>query len=291
MRDLPLNGLRVLTTIYEAGGVRPAARAMGISASVVHRHLRELEVRLGATLVEHGRSRVQFTAAGERLAKAGSASLGDLAGAVEAIREDRRANHVLIATTESFASTWLLPRLSAFREQHPTMLVSIRTDQRLSRVPTDADMAIRLATHIQPETATAEPLMDDVMVPVLSPAMANSLIGNDATALLKVPRLHDRDAQTGWRRWGAAFGIDYAELREGARMTSSALVLLAAAEGLGVALGRRRLAEPQLESGQLVALSSLAVPIGTAYWILHRPHARSAEQAVIDWLHREAAAT
>ena len=291
MRDLPLNGLRVLTAIYEAGGVRPAARAMGLSASVVHRHLRELEVRLGATLVEHGRSKVQFTAAGERLAKAASASLGDLAVAVEAVREDRRANHVLIATTESFASTWLLPRLAAFREQHPSLLVSIRTDQRLSRVPADADMAIRLATHVEPGTATAEPLMDDVMVPTLSPTMVDRLGTDDPKALLKMQRLHDRDAQTSWRRWAAAFGIDYRELREGARMTSSALVLAAAAEGLGVALARRRLAEPLLASGRLVALSALAVPIGTAYWILHRPHARSAEQAVIDWLHREAAAT
>lgn len=289
MRDLPLNGLRVLTAIYEAGGVRPAARVMGLSPSVVHRHLRELEMRIGATLVEHGRSKVQFTAAGERLAKAASASLGDLAAAVEAIREDRRANHVLIATTESFAATWLLPRLAAFRDQHPRLLVSIRTDQRLSRVPADADMAIRLATHVEPGTATAEPLMDDVTVPVLSPAMVGGRGVDGPETLLKVPRLHDRDAQTSWRRWGAAFGIDYAELREGARMTSSALVLAAAAEGLGVALARRRLAEPQLRSGRLVALNALAVPIGTAYWILHRPHARWAEQIVIDWLHGEAA--
>ena len=290
MRDLPLNGLRILTAIYESGGVRPASRTLGISASVVHRHLRELEVRLGAILIEHGRSRVRFTAAGERLAQAASASLGDLAAAVEAIREDRRANHVLISTTESFASTWLVPRLAALREQHPRLLVSIRSDQRLSRVPGDADMAIRLAAHVEPATATAEPLMDDVMVPVLSPAMAARLRAHDPSALLDLHRLHDRDGQTSWRRWGAAFGIDYAALREGARMTSSALVLIAAAQGLGVALARRRLAEPHLASGRLVELGSLAVPIGTAYWILYRQHPRSAEQVVIHWLKAEASA-
>ena len=72
-------------------------------------------------------------------------------------------------------------------------------------------------------------------------------------------------------------------------MTSSALVLMAAAEGFGVGLARRRLAETAIAAGRLVELDSLSLPLGTAYWVLHRPDPRSAEVAVLDWLRSEVA--
>jgi LysR family glycine cleavage system transcriptional activator len=289
MRDLPLNGLRVLAATLEAGGVRAAARYLALSPSVVHRHLRDLELRIGVPLLERGGGKLRFTAAGQRLGRIAAETIGELAVGVEATREDRRPNEVVIATTESFAATWLLPRLARLEAARGRFTVSLKTDQRLSRIPTDADLAIRLASYVDDSQPASEPLMDDVMVPVLSPdlaATAGPLERPDA--VLRLPLLHDRDAQVSWRRWCGAIGADPDTARSGARLTSSALIQSAAALGMGVGLARRRLAEPDISSGRLIELPDFAVAIGTAYWIVRRPKPRAAEQFVLDWLRREA---
>src|SRR4029450_8639361 len=102
MRELPLNGLRVLAATLEAGGVRAASRFLQLSPSVVHRHLRELEARIGVPLIERGSGRkLRFTAAGQRLGRIAAETLGELAVAVEATIEDRRADDTVIRTTRT----------------------------------------------------------------------------------------------------------------------------------------------------------------------------------------------
>lgn len=291
MRDLPLNGLRVLAALLEAGGVRAAARLLRLSPSVVHRHLRELEARIGAPLTERSGNRLTFTAAGQRLGRIAAETIGELAIGVEAAREDRRPNEVVVATTESFATNWLLPRLARFEAARKRFTISLKTDQRLSRIPADADLAIRLGSYVDESQPAFEPLMDEMMVPVMAPELAGQVnLPDDPGSLLTLPLLHDRDPQVSWRRWCGAMGFDPDLARGGARMTSSALVLSAAALGMGAALARRRLAEGELASGRLVELTQFAVPIGPAYWIVRRPVPRSAEQFVIDWLKEEAGA-
>jgi DNA-binding transcriptional LysR family regulator len=287
MRDLPLNGLRVLAALLEAGGVRAAGRALQLSPSVVHRHLRELEARIGTPLTERTGNRLRFTAAGQRLGRIAAETLGELAVGVEAAREDRRPNEVVIATTESFAANWLLPRLARFEPGRRRFTISLKTDQRLSRIPADADLAIRLGSYVDEGQPASEPLMDEVMVPVVAIDVVSAF--KRPENVLALPLLHDRDPQVSWRRWCGAMGVDPDLARAGARMTSSALVLSAAALGLGTALARRRLAEFDLASGRLVELSEFAVPIGPAYWIVRRSVPRSAEQELIDWLKAEAA--
>lgn len=290
MLDLPLNGLRVLAAVLETGGIRAAARFLGLSPSVVHRHLRELEARIGVDLVERGRVKLRFTATGQRLGRIAAQTLGELAVGVDAAREDRRPNEVVIATTESFAATWLLPRLAQFERAHGRYVISIKTDQRLSRIPTEADIAIRLGSYVE-DSQASEAFMDEQLVPVLAPGLAERLVSHDRpVAILALTLLHDRDPQVSWRRWCGVFGIDPGLVPPGPRITSTALVQTAAALGMGVALARRRMAEADLASGRLVALNQFAVPIGTAYWILRRSKPRSAEQFVIDWLKEQAAA-
>jgi len=50
MQRLPLSALRAFAAVYEAGGVRPAARALQVTHSSVSRHLHELEAWLGVAL-------------------------------------------------------------------------------------------------------------------------------------------------------------------------------------------------------------------------------------------------
>ncbi|HEX7199876.1 MAG TPA: LysR substrate-binding domain-containing protein, partial [Dongiaceae bacterium] len=104
--------------------------------------------------------------------------------------------------------------------------------------------------------------------------------------------LHDRDPSASWQLWRGKFGPAALDVRRGARFASSDLLLRAAAQGLGVALARARLAQEELASGALLRpFGPRRIVLGTAYWIV-RPAGREARGAVnmlVSWLQQEAA--
>jgi LysR family transcriptional regulator, glycine cleavage system transcriptional activator len=290
MHDLPLNALRALAAIHETGGIRAAARVLKVNPSAVHRQLRELELRLGVPLTST-EGTLEFTYQGEQLARRASEALAILAAGVETTREDRRANAILLATSDSFASRWLIPRLPLLRKAHPRIDLSIVTGQRAVDVPREANLAIRMGAGPWPG-AQCEPLMDEEIFPVIAPNLWTS-VGQPAsvTEVLHLPRIHDRDPQTSWREWGAVHGIANAKLREGTRITSTDLALSVAALELGVALARGRLATGAIENGTLMAFPErMNVSLGPAYWLVRPPHLRTVEKDFIHWLRAECSA-
>ena len=172
MQALPLNALRAFATVYSAGGVRAAARALAISHSSISRHLAELERWLGVALVlpTSGRRGTVFTPQGEALGNAVVASLGEIARVAESLREVRSETSVTIATAPSFAVRWLLPRLPAFEAAHRSIEISVIVDQRIQDLEAvGADLAIRSGDGRWPDVQS-QPLMTDALYPVMSPA-------------------------------------------------------------------------------------------------------------------------
>lgn len=283
MKDLPLNALRALAAVYEAGGIRAAARVLHVNASAVHRQLRDLEGRLGTSLVTAGRP-LEFTPHGERLARQAQETLACLVGAYEAVREDRRTNSILISTTNSFAAKWLVPRLAKLREQKPQLRVTIVTERRFADVPREATLAIRLGAGPWPNEF-CEPFMDEEIFPVASAEFLRSNPVREPADTMRYPLLDDRDPQADWSRWRAAFGIEKEATAPELRLTSSELVLQAAASGLGIAMARSRLAEFDIASGALSDdLRRYSVSIGTAYWLIRPASLSAVEAEFVTWL-------
>jgi LysR family transcriptional regulator, glycine cleavage system transcriptional activator len=294
MNRLPLSALRAFAAVYEAGGVRSAARTLKVTHSSVSRHLSELEAWLGVQLIatkSGGKGRFELTPQGKALGKAALAGLSALTNAVEGVRELRRANSVVIATTASIAARWLLPRLAALWKAHAWIEVSVITQQNVQSLSEQgADLAIRSGSGPWPD-GTCEPLMDDQLYPVATRAYWLGIRERQAArALAKARLLHDRDPAASWERWFAAHPVESVDLRTGPRFTSSDIVLRAAAEGLGVALARHRLAAADLESGRLFRpLGNASVALPRAYWIV-RPQdeeMRPAVKTVLQWIRSE----
>ena len=113
----------------------------------------------------------------------------------------------------------------------------------------------------------------------------------DPDCLSRLRLIHDRDPNASWAAWRAAHGPAGLNVRSGPRFASSDLVLRAAAQGVGVALARDRLATEELESGALIRpFAGLRIDLPDAYWIV-RPKGvvdRVAVTTVVDWLKREA---
>jgi LysR family glycine cleavage system transcriptional activator len=294
MDDLPLNALRVFASAHAHGGVRAAARELGVAHSAVSRHLAELESWLGVPLREHSgaRSIWTLTAQGEALARAVQAGLREIAAAVEAIREARSPFAVSISAAPSLAARWLLPRLPALERAHPRIEVSVLVNQRLED-PRDAGVDIALRMGLGPWSGLhCEPLMEDALYPVMSPsAWKESGKPADPRALTQLRLLHDRDPHAGWDAWRRQFGPASLPLR-GPRFASSDLLLRAAEQGQGVALARHRLAAETIAEGRLVRpFGAREIVLEQAYWIVQPPLAqrpRHAVATVIAWLKEQA---
>jgi len=296
MDRLPLNALRAFALVLERGGVRAAARELAISHSAVRRHLKELKRWLGVALLEkRDGGGLRATAQGQPLAEAARNGLHGMQQAVEAVREQRSSYSVSVCATPSFAVRWLLPRLPALQRSYPRLEVSVVVDQRLEEPGSfSSDLAIRTGRGPWP-ALLAEPLMDECLYPLLSPALwRQSGRFRDPEELCRMRLLHDRDPNTSWQVWRQKYGPAALDVRRGPRFASSDLLLRAAAQGLGVALARHRLAQEDLASGALVRpFETRVIDLGAAYWIV-RPRGGAPREAVtilLAWLRREAERT
>lgn len=291
--ELPLNALRAFASVYAKGGVRAAARELGIAHSSISRHLAELDAWLGVPLVNasEGRRGISFTPQGEVLARATLAGFGDIERAVASLRESRSTRSVAISTTASFAARWLLPRLPRLEQSHPQLEVSVVVDQKIDALQnSDVDLAIRMGHGPWPDVR-CEVLMDDILYPVMSPALFEDAGRPGRPADLQGMRLlHDRDPNASWEAWRQAYGPAALDVLAGPRFASSDLVLRAAMQCQGVALARHQLAFDDLASGALVRpIPDAGVALGPAYWIVLplRGPVRAATLTVIRWLRQQ----
>jgi LysR family transcriptional regulator, glycine cleavage system transcriptional activator len=289
MKDLPLNMLRAFALVYETGGVRPAARKLGVTHSSVSRHIHELEKWMEIPLFEpkEGRS-LRFTASGSQLGQQSLEALNNLENAVGNIREARWGNSIVIQTTPSIATRWLLPRLAAFEEEFKWVELSITVDQRVRSLPdNNADMSLRMGPGPWPGEFST-PFMHDLLIPVMSPHYWQEKGRPEEVGSLENLRLlHDRDPNCSWRVFTQQVEIELPNLRAGPRYSSTDLVLRAAEQGLGVALARLSMAEDSLKSGQLIApFKHCAAPLENAYWVMKQGHglARKTEEVFEKWL-------
>jgi LysR family glycine cleavage system transcriptional activator len=291
---LPLNALRAFATVYAEGGVRAAARALGVSHSAVSRHLGELDDWLGVSLTHGGGGRrgLAFTSQGEVLGRATISGLNTIEAAVRSLREARSAGSVTLSTVPSFAARWLLPRLPFLQEAHPVLEVSLLVDQRVVDLDVaGVDLAIRMGRGPWSD-GRAVVLMDDALYPVMSRAFWENA-GRPARPadLVGLRLLHDRDPSASWEAWRQAHGPKRLDVQSGPRFASSDLVLRAAALGQGVALARDRLVTDDLASGVLLRpIGELSVPLEAAYWVVvprtHPP--REAVAQLVEWLKAQA---
>lgn len=295
MRSLPLNALRAFAIAVDKGGVRAAARELAVTHSAVSRHLSELERQLGVALFDRSGGARSFvvTAQGQRLASAVLGAMNEVRSAIDAVSEQRSRHAVTLSIAPSFATRWLLPRLSAFERMYPHVEVSVLVDQRLDDLrATGSDLAIRIGQGPWPSVA-AQPLMNDALYPVMSPeAWKKAGRPRLPTDLRHLRLLHDRDPNASWSTWREEHGPENLDVRKGPRFSSSDLVLRAAAQSLGVALARHRLVADDLEAGVLIRpFGARSVPINNAYWIITRPaeQVREAATIIIAWLKQAAA--
>jgi len=188
----------------------------------------------------------------------------------------------------SFLQRWLLPRMQRWRERYPDIALELHSSQQLMDLQRDGfHAALRQGKGGWPGLSD-ERLIDSPLVVVASPATARRLQGGSVAALAQEPLLGHAEY---WDQWFAEAGLKL-HSNPVATFNDAGLMLQAAEQGLGIALGREFMVADALRDGLLVQLSEqrLAPDVDHAsYFLVYPPALRdwTPLQALRCWLHDE----
>ena len=163
---------------------------------------------------------------------------------------------VTVSSSVTFASYWLMSRVAKFRAAHPEVELRLVASAPVSDlVSAGIDLAVRYGRGEWPGMEAIH-LLDNEIFPVCAPSYLSGRppLGTPA-GLLGETLLHlveyDRNWVT-WESWLRAFGVEQAPAGRGLEFDNYLLLIQAALDGQGIALGGARLAEDFLARGALV---------------------------------------
>lgn len=296
--NLPYASLRAFEAVVRLSGFSAAAAELGVSQSAISQHVKTLEEWLGHDLLVRSARRSTPTPEGAQLAGAVADGLGRISDVCARLRDRTRSEHtVVISCLPGFALTWLFPRLLNFDTAHPHLAVSIATDTGQHPFSAaDADIGIRYGLGDYPGFHV-EHLMSECLSPVCAPALLERPPGlGKLSDLVHHTMLHDETQSFGkaaptWDFWARNCGLVLPQPHKSRRFGQSNLVVQAAVQGLGVALGRKPLVIDALLDGRLVRPFHEVVQSPLSYWLVLR-HDRIASaklQSFISWVRSEVA--
>jgi LysR family glycine cleavage system transcriptional activator len=286
-----LQTLRAFEAAARLKSYSKAAEELGLTHGAVSHRIRELEQRQGVTLFRRVGNTMQLTNDGLQLEAQVRQGLSILEQAFPSKRlAVKPQRHIVVASVPSIASTWLFQRMTQFRTEHPEIDIDLRVTEALNDYRKEGiDVGVRLGRGGWPGLH-AQKLFDEALTPVCSPGYRERAKLDTPADLQRATLL--RNPWTPWARWFSAAGLSWPEPTAGPKFDDALLLLRAALDGQGVALGRQWLAIDELRAGRLVTPFEVAVRDDFAYWLVWpagktlRPDAARFR----DWIDAKAAA-
>ncbi len=296
MRRLPnLARLRVFEAAARLESFTLAADELHLTQSAVSHQIRDLEDYFGRKLFVRRNRRVEPTAQGRRLLQGLSRVFDALEAACAEVALPDHDQILALHCAPSFAVKVLGPLLPQFMKAHPHITIRLTTgadpmDLNLAR---EVDIAISYGSAREVPGVLVQALGDEDIVPLISPTLLSD--GQDALdALLNLPLIDSPLSQVGWSDWFERNGLTLPQ-RPRPSFDRAALVISAAADGMGIAMESARLAERELRRGELVVLGDgrfEPVRLPMHYLSVRTPEIKTERVRVFsDWLQARLAAS
>ena len=249
--------LETFAAVVSEGSFSAAGRLLGLTPSAVSRAVDRIEDRLGVRLLLRSTRALTLTAEGHAYLGSARRILADLDEAEQSIA-DRGAprGRLRVSAAHSHGRLCVVPLLGEFARLYPHIVVDISLSDRLVDIAAgQADVAIRFGP-LADSPLTARKLGENGRVIVASPAY----LARHGTP--NVPEdLHDHNCLNfNFRRAEPVWpfrkdGRDYALSVKGTIEANNGETLgQLAADGVGITRVGRFSVQPELASGQLVAL-------------------------------------
>ncbi len=284
----PLKAVQAFEVSARLESFKTAADELHVTPAAVSHQIRILEEHLGVRLFERERNGITLTEEGKTIYPNILAAFELLHESVAALHAKSQEKTIGLTAGPAFTSKWLAPHLYNFKTHHPDISIEMQAsldiyDFRKSGI----DIAIRFGLPTINENITCIPLVEDAVVPVVSPEFIERRGGRLLLQDIKECELiHDRSlsmVKSGtpdWRTWFESVGIRNIDTNNGLFFNHADHAIQAAIDGAGIALVRVILATRDIKSGRLKIPFGPIIPCGLTFSALIRQNAPN--QAEID---------
>ena len=265
----PFAALRAFEAAARHGNLRRAGEELSLSVSAVSHQIKSLEDFLGIGLFLRDNSKMSLTTAGRDYVVDLTQSLDLIANSTARVERHRQAGHLTINLFHSFAALWLMPRLSSYRRLEPDVDVRVMTTiEEIDFRTGFIDVAIRYATTA-PAGFCADALFGEEIFPVCSPAYLEQMGGVGSEGDFSGWTLVGCGAAPReWEEWFESSGFTGKRPLHRVDFDSRSLALEAAADSLGIVMGRTPFVDRALASGRLIRPFGERVTTGYFYFLV-----------------------
>lgn len=286
-----LNELAAFAIVAAERSFTRAAAKLGVSQSALSHTIRRLEQRLELQLLARTTKSVAPTAAGAALLQDLAPALEQINSALDTARRNRRqpAGRLRLNMSRSAAAMVLLPRLAAFAERYPEIVLDVVTATGpVDLVAGEFDAGIQLGEYIQ----------KDMIAIRVSPELRLAVVGSPryfaARHIPLVPKdLHDHRCIT-LRLAGGPYRWEFEKRKKAVTISVNGplivdethLVIQAALAGVGIGLAFEEQVAGDIAKGRLIrVLEDWTPPIpGFFMYYPSRQHQPAALAALVNAL-------
>lgn len=271
-----LGEMEMFVRVVEAGGFTEAARRAGVSKSAVSKQIAALERRLGARLLDRTTRRVNPTEIGLLYYDRAARVLADVeeADATAAAFQGEPQGELRVSAPHSFGLIRLAALAPEFLKRYPAVSMNLSLEDRFVELIAEGfDLAIRIGA-LEDSSLKARRIGSAAVKLVASPDYLQSRGAPDSVeALAEHSVLHYSLLASGksWRLRGPR-GEEKQIRADGALCVNNGSALLVAAEqGLGIALSPDFIADESLAAGRVVEVLPDAAPEPFGIWAITPP--------------------
>lgn len=295
----PLSTLRAFESVVRLRSIKWAAAELHVTPGAISQQVKSLEADLGVKLVRRSGNALMLTEQALRGRDHLSTGLRLLQQGVERMRTRPALRRLRLTVEPAFAANWLIKRLPAYRALPGGMDVLLDPAKHLVDIARgEADLGIRFGQGLYAGLEAIN-LFEDEIFPVCAPdyLRRHPIENMEDLKHHHLLRLDWRATNPwpDWPEWLQAAGLidpeDTVEIESrGTVMGDSSLLLRAALEGQGIALGQASLVADMIKAKQLVAPVAWRLKTGFGYYLVYPQGADARPEIKLfrDWIVQEA---
>ncbi len=285
MRKLPpLHAVRAFEAAARCGNFNLAGRELNVTASAISHQVKVLEEYFSQPLFKRVGRTVELLPSALDFLRSVTQALDQVNAASQRLSHRPQANLLNISVAPTFATGWLVPRMTEFQADHPELEIRMSTAISFTDFTnSDIDLAISYRADNVPADLASIRLMSEHLVPVCStaylqeygPLTQPSDIGN-CTLLHSLHRIGQ------WRNWMRVAGVEGVDSERGPKFHTTPLTLEAASAGLGIAIANLEFVQSHIDGGHLVAPFKVEIPSQSGYYLVWK-ETRGDEEKIVSF--------
>ena len=268
-----------------------AARELNVTQAAISHQVKALETDIGVLLFRRMTRRLALTNEGAALYSVVGDAFERIVSTVEGFGAADSGGALTVSLGPYFAAAWLAPRIGRFWRRNPSIELHLHhTTEPMDFQSSEIDLAVDWGDDWP--GMSSDLLLHVKATPVCSPRLLEGPHPLRSPADLKHHTLLHERGQLGWPLWLAAAGVKSFDGRAGPVIDDYNVLLHAAMDGHGVALGEVSFIVDDVAAGRLAQPFDLAVDMEAAYYIVYPSGAleRPKVRVFRDWLLEEAGA-